>query len=796
MRLFLLSIFFSFSLQIAVAQSTIYEQMKWYSLAKPTSNLFVHFDKNIYSNNETVYFTGYLIKEARTPSIAHKVMAVALIRDVDSALIIEDKFLMQNGISFGSINIPDSIPTGNYHFLVYTDKLLNKTPEALFIQHITIKSSMEPSFKANIKLVEANPSNKLYKVMVSATSKDGRFLPKPAQINYRYGKNKKSTLTDASGQQIINLPLQGNIIDPTVYVKLKYERDSTFINMALPQLQNKAIVKFYPEGGNMVNQLASNVSWEVKDLQNRPIALKALLFKDQKIIDTIETNSYGIGSFKLRPEIGFNYSVKLVHANIVDSLYKLPSAISNGLTITVQKALIEDTLKFNLKSVDKQVLTLLVHNFNTCFSAIPFNMETNNITVKLPITEVPKGLTTLTILDSLNRPLAERIFFAHYSDVEKISIRTDQQIYKQREQVKLQLNLKTDENALVSIAAIQLNRDELKNTNDIESYTYLKNELNALPVINNGRAYKSRDYLEQMLLVKSWRRYTWQDLMTINPADTLANLDSLKVNGQITRTKKEISQPLVIGTMAGQNINLINTDQKGFFKLNENDLITPAEKKLYVFVNGAQKSPYDAKMTINDDYTTLNQKLAKLISVDQPILPSNLVNNTELLLKNNEKTIRLKEVIITNKKDDTFRHSGANACGDYVCSYNILNCRNHIGDAGNTQPVKGRIYTIGGSNIKQTYMGCSIPDQGMFTIIKGIHSPKEFYVNNYEDTNEPAFFSTIYWNYGTMLSSKKQTEISFYTSDIAGKFKIVVQGITNNDVVYTEHFFEVKEGGL
>lgn len=60
---------------------------------------------------------------------------------------------------------------------------------------------------------------------------------------------------------------------------------------------------------------------------------------------------------------------------------------------------------------------------------------------------------------------------------------------------------------------------------------------------------------------------------------------------------------------------------------------------------------------------------------------------------------------------------------------------------------------------------------------------------------EPAFFSTIYWNYGTILNKEKDTEITFYTSDITGMFKIIVQGATSNDVIYAEKRFEVKNKG-
>lgn len=764
--------------------------MKWYELAKPSSIFFVHFDKNIYSNNETAYFTGYILKAARVPVAQHKVMAVALIREVDSALIIQDKFIINKGISFGSLTLPDSIPTGNYHFLVYTDKLINNSPELVFIQNITIKSSIEPNFKASVKLMDQpTPDSKTLKVMISTTANDGRFLPKPAKINYQYGKLKKSSTTDASGQSIISLPIQNDNIDPNLYLKLKYERDSSFISMAIPQLQNKAIVKFYPEGGNLVNGLSSNIGWEVRDQQNRPIPVKAFLYKNQQVVDTIETSSYGIGKFILKPEKEATYTVKLIHSNLVDSLYSLPKAINNGVSIITQNAIAKDTLFVNLKTTEKSILTLLIHNFKSCYINTPFKVNHENLRLKIPLDEVPKGLTTLTIIDSLNRPLAEKMFFAHYNKENKIELSTDKEIYNQREKVNLKLNLKIDSNALVSIAVAQQNRFDIKKVNDIESYTYLTNELNDLPVIHSGNAIKDVNYLEQVLLVKGWRRYTWQGLIANQFADTTAHMDSLKINGQVSREKKEITTPLIIGTLGNESLNLITTSTNGFFNLNHNQLITPAEKKMYAFVNASPKIPYEFKLTIQDQYIDLSRKLAKAKLIEQPILPSNLVNNTELLLKNNEKAIRLKEVVISNRKDNGFAYAvGANECGDYVCIYNILNCRNHT--SGGSPPIKGRTYMSNGMQI--VYAGCSIPDRSIFTLINGIHTQKEFYHDEYKDPKEPAFFSTIYWNYATLVQSKQETNLSFYTSDITGKFKIIVQGVSDKDVVYAEHLFEVK----
>ena len=795
MRTFLFCLLSCLSWKYTCAQATLDEKMKWYALAKPTGNLFVHFDKNVYSNNETVYFTGYIVKQGRLPIQMHKVMAVALIREVDSALLMDDKFLMNNGLSFGSLKIPDSIPTGNYRFVVYTDKLINDAPSLIFTQNITIKSSLEPSFKATIKLMEqADAAATSNKILVSTATADGRFLAKPTQINYSYGHVKKSGTTDLSGQSIITLPIQSDLSDPNLYLKLKYGKDSTFMSMAIPQSKGKASVKFYPEGGNMAVGLSSNVAWEVKDQQNRPLALKAFLYKNQQVIDTIETGSYGIGKFLIeQPETGVNYSVKLIHSNLVDSSYRLPNPINNELALTLPNAIANDTLRISLKNSKKITITLLVHNFKETFSAIPFTTKNGNTILKLPLTDIPKGLTTLTILDSLDRPLAERLFFAHYNNNEKINLSTPQELYKQREKVSLKLQLNTEGNALVSIAVVQNNRLELKKMNDIESYTYLNNELNNLPINITGRPYKDLAYLEQVLLVKGWRRYTWPQLLDSKLADTLFKIDSVKVSGQVSKLKKEISEALIIGTMGSHNVSLINTTKNGIFSLTEHALLTPANKKMYVFINGAQQLSYEPKVSIFDGYAVLNQKLAKIEQKDQTILPSNLINNSELVLKNNEKSISLKEVVITSKNSTSFYNSpssfGPNACGDYVCEYNILNCRNH---GTGKSPIKGKIYASNTGSGPTVYHGCTVPDLNLFTAVKGIHLAKEFYSNDYKDANEPAFFSTLYWNYGILVSPKKENEISFYTSDITGKFRIIVQGISDRDVVYAEHFFDVK----
>ena len=520
MRIFLpLLISFLFSAKTN-AQETIRQKMVLNNSVNPTTNLFVHFDKNIYSNNETVYFTAYILKTGKFDLHAHKILAVALIKDLDTAFVKAEKFLFQNGLAFGNLTIPDSIITGNYHLLAFTDKLVDGKPELTFKQPILIKTNIDPPFKANIAFAEKpNPLKEEHKLIVSVTSKDNKFLPKPTTISYRYGKLNKTGKTDLMGQLAITLPKEENLTDPNIYLKLKNQKDSSFLAMPLAPAKLKAQVKFYPEGGNLVNNIYSKVGWEVTDPQRTPLPSIAFLYKDSVIIDTIETNSYGIGEFKFIPEENAIYTIKLTNSNLADSIFTLPKALEKGLVVTVDNAIAQDTLKLTLRSTGEQKLFIHVHNFKNSFIDVPFDMEIRSRKIRIPLTDIPKGIQTLTITDSLNRPLAERLFFAHHDEREAFTIQTDSSAYKPRQKVSVKLSPKILRNdAIVSIAVTQENRFSSKNNIDIESYTYINNEIENAPLNPNGLLYKDKNYIQQILLVRGWRRYTWQQTESLKLA--------------------------------------------------------------------------------------------------------------------------------------------------------------------------------------------------------------------------------------------------------------------------------------
>jgi hypothetical protein len=781
----------SFNSYAQVKQSTfidsIFNKIDRYGINYHTPEMFVHFDKTIYSTNENVWLTAYLLDTLKQAE--QNTLIVSLVKDNDRKLVMQEKFVLHNGIAFGNLFLSDSLVTGNYTFVAYTNLIVNGKPWVIYKQSITIKTDAKPVFTALLSPIDTAASLPQRTVRLMANKSAVETLPN-ADISYYVGSPTKYLLagkgkTDASGQYVFTI--QSNLLTPgsnKLYVTVTDKDQVKELSITLPVNQKRILsVNFYPEGGNLVDKLLGYVGWEVKTEENLPLGVNAVIYKDGKATDSIETNGYGIGKFLLIPQYGSDYTVKIDGDSYS---YKLPVVLAAGITVSAQKAVTNDTLSVVLHNSKPEKVFVLVHNYKQLFSAMPVSMNTNSKLVKILLGEVPKGVNQLTVTDSLGRPFAQRTFFAHYDQKQSLHIDAKEQ-YKPREKVDLKIKLNgldTSSIGLVSIAVVQENRIESKKKNDIESYFYLKSQLGDLPVKNNylNDNEVDKDFLENILLIKGWSRYKWTDVLS-NDINLATKLDPMVFSGLVTSyTGKYLKKPVDVVLMKREEIKPMKTDSAGFFILNYEDMVTMQGKKIGLMVTG-DNAQDKYKLNLTDPYIKVSQGLPTKLSYTD--YSSTLQQNTANLQLPNIKGTLLSEVTINGKNDNSFK---GNECGDYVCMFNILNCPNHRTDHRNKAPVKGEVYTYNRSLL--VYQGCGSGSNNFF---RGIYNAMEFYPADYEKDSPPLpeYLSTIYWKHLTKVSAAKKTEFSFYTSDITGRFKIIIQGITDNDVVYAEKTFNV-----
>jgi hypothetical protein len=784
------------------------KKFEYYNINKREGILYAHFDKTVYTNNENVWFTAYLLKNIKKHE-GDKILAVILVRDDDHSIALKEKFVMDNGISFGNIFLTDTIPPGNYSFMLYTNNIFNGKPASLFVQQITIKNANAGSFSATLNLIDtgSSPLDGKRKVQLVTDTKGPKIISGATVMYYvgnklhpiEYGKVK----TDKAGQYVFNVPARGlasgnNLLE----AQILYDKEVKTVKLIIPADDDRLAVKFFPEGGNLGDGILCTVGWEVKDLTGSPVKLKGILYKDGKPQDTINTDSYGMGRFRIIPRKGSNYYVRLLSSICKDSIYKLPAIVSGDPAITIKNAISDDTLNVIMRAKLKQMVYVVVHNYRTVFYAFPVEVPSTGIPIKIILDSLPNGIAEITVLDSLKRPCAERLFFAHYNRRDQLDITTDNYSYKTRQKVIVNLKLR-DQNGkpatgLVSIACVRASRLEAQKTNDIQSYFYLNHYLGQLPVKQDymGTKVTDKSYLENVLLIKGWRRYRWRELWDSKTADTALQQHPLIFSGAVTQYSLPLKKNTDVILFKDSALNILKTYPKGIFKVNYDELFTQENKKIHFYVSGGENSGYN--ITIDDPFDKIS---ASLTANYQPPNPGWLLlnENDNEDIKGLENVIHLKEVKITGIKDTNVQDGGAsgeNACGDYVCIYNILNCPNHRNDPENVQPIAGHKYYYRGQPY-YVYQGCMAEEDSHNhnKTMDGIFYSMEFYPADYGQFNPPApeYLSTVYWKHLFKILPVANNQISFYTSDMTGPFKIIVQGIGENDVVSGEKTIVVKK---
>ncbi len=765
-----------------------------------SSLLFAHFDKTIYTNNDNVWFTAYLLNSAQ-PDL-HNTLAVALVNDLDKTVIIQKKFVMKQGIAFGNILLPDTIAPGNYNFLIYTNRLINNKPEALFQQPITIKTTSVSNFNAVLFVPDPTVlrDDKMpVKVMLSVTGKD--YMPVPfADVKYKLAGNDTSVITaiaktDKAGQLIFTIPKGKNVIS----AQIDKNKNTQYLNLALPDKNQVATVRFFPESGGLINKLVSTVGWEVTTPANEPLKVVGFLYENDKIIDTIQTNLYGMGKFSLLPKLNQIYTVRLKNITQKDTVYKLPTVETTGLNLVMTKALANDTVSLQIQSTSDRQVYLQVHNFRQEFVNMPvFIKAYEPRRVKIVTDSLPRGVSCISLADTDGRQLAERMFFAHFEKKPRLILKTDKDIYSTREKVTLSINLSTanapQKIGLVSVACVQANRLEIKKFNDIETYTYLKSNFKNLPIKENyfNSATEDRSFLEQVLLIKGWHKYEPPNSINSKISNDTAHHQSVIFSGVVSLNDKPLKKAVSFVISRDSTSTLSSTDAFGNFTVDPQQITTDQDAKIRLLIGTKQ----DFHINYIDPYKLLNAQLAKSFIATIYEKGISTLSTTSFALTGFQKTIQLKEVKVTASKGDTFYGAnktwGANRCGDYVCEFNILNCPNHV-YSNHYTPVVGRTYISNGAPV--IYRGCSEETNKGVQLIEGIFLSKQFSGSDYSVANptEPEYVSTIYWNHLTQIDDEKPANLTFYTSDITGKYKIIVQGITDDGVVYGQSYITINK---
>ena len=137
----------------ANAQSAIEENMHRYYEDYLPEKIFVHTDKNIYAGGETIWMAVYLLNgQSHLPGAFSQTVWVE-IHNGQGEVVAQQKLFSEDGFMAGDLDLPASIPPGDYQLAAYTNYQRNSGDEMLFRKTIQILPGLKESGG-----VQLNPS--------------------------------------------------------------------------------------------------------------------------------------------------------------------------------------------------------------------------------------------------------------------------------------------------------------------------------------------------------------------------------------------------------------------------------------------------------------------------------------------------------------------------------------------------------------------------------------------------------------------------------------------------------------
>ena len=491
----------------------------------PKEKLYLHLDKPFYGAGEKIWFKGYLVNAITHQDNAQSNFIITeLINRSDS--IVERKKIRRDSLGFhNAFTLPATLPAGDYYLRGYSNWMLNEDPDFFFSRNIKIGNSIDNTIVSSIEYQQEDDTH--YTAKIKFTS-NVQAVFENTTIKYLYLengkiKNKGKKKTDENGWISISLPDLKSPVARRIEVEFddpQYIYKRTF---HLPVFTNDFDVKFFPEGGALINIPHQNVAFKAQGADGFSKEIEGFLFNSKgDTLTNFRSEHNGMGIFTMNPVNNETYYVTVRTNDSITKRFDLPAIEPKGISIAMSHY--KQEIRYEIQKTEAtewpQKLFLLAHTRGKLAILQPINPK--RTFGKMNDSLFTEGITHFMQIDEQGNALSERLIFVPDHKPNQWQITTDQPTYGKREKVSLQIAAKDSEGNPVegtfsvsitdrkSIQPDSLADNILSNlllTSDLKGYV----EDPAFYFLNqDARTLRSIDYL---MMTHGWRRHKMENVL-------------------------------------------------------------------------------------------------------------------------------------------------------------------------------------------------------------------------------------------------------------------------------------------
>lgn len=662
----------------------------------PQEKTYLQLDRNYYVAGDTLNFKAYVVNaENNQPSVLSKVLYVEL-ANVDGTNTAALRFPIEEGTASGTLEFPDTLKEGNYVLRAYTNWMKNFEQDFFYHTNIKIGNAINDNIFCSSTINYDKDNHATASVLFKALD-NGTFDNKT--ISYTIGNNDKvltkgEATTNSSGEININLPelAPGQTVFLSIDVPLRSNQSfkKTF-HFKTPKTLHS--IQFFPEGGNLVDQLISVVGFKATGNNGKGEKVYGTITDETgKVLTTFQPSFAGMGRFSLTPSLAHHYYSLIKYKDGTIQKTTLPDAAASGYVLTVNNFDKNDLIvkiNHNGPQVPGSVLLVAQAN-NKLISSIEIRLTGNAAVVSLSRRKFPTGIVQFTLFDPSGQPKAERLTFVDRHDQLRlnVSFQEDRPVgptLKMTLDVKDQLLNPVSGNFSVAIVDQSTAPDSSAKMPSILASLLLTSDLKGN--IEDPNYYfteqspKAAMALDDLLLTQGWRRFMWKDLLDGKYPKTKYPIEKNLTLSGLVESLKELAVPggkvfLIAKGNRAFTLDTI-TDSNGRFTFDLPDLTGQQQFTIIASTATGNKNvevKVDQDITpkivnFTDQNSSLDIRLFDYLSLRQQY--PNPINRSNHQLK--EVTIRSKKTSPADQAVAASRNLNGPGNADQIVTYQDLN---------------------------------------------------------------------------------------------------------------------------
>lgn len=278
----------------------------------------------------------------------------------------------------------------------------------------------------------------------------------------------------------------------------------------------------YPEGGNLVEGLASRIAFHLVDAYGNGVDCRGVVLNEKRdTITAFNSENFGMGSFQLTPEKGHRYKVycQLPDRQFIEQF--IPEVQETGFVMSVREK-DNDHLQVSVASnTGAGTVYLFLHAGKNIRGAWLEPLRSGGASWTIPIEKLDDGISHFTLFDAARQPVCERLYFKRPRKQMQIELKPDRLQYNTRSKISLDMIARYDTAgqtaANFSLAVVMVDSLRQLTTENIDEYLWLRSEL-------KGRIESSAFYFsdrpdakiaaDNLMLTQGWRRFSWENVLS------------------------------------------------------------------------------------------------------------------------------------------------------------------------------------------------------------------------------------------------------------------------------------------